>query len=99
MLSNVRRNCQYAFANRSQSGSVPGREADEIESSCSVTLTPDASIFSRSVRQTCARCSSTCLNPGRPYREPGGKYVPPKNGLRSGVSQTDMGQPPLPVVA
>ena len=25
--------------------------------------------------------------------------MPPKNGLPSGVSQTDMGQPPLPVEA
>ena len=27
------------------------------------------------------------------------KYVPPKNGLRSGVRKTDIGQPPLPVAA
>ena len=29
----------------------------------------------------------------------GGKYVPPKNGSRSGVSQTLIGQPPDPVSA
>ena len=32
-------------------------------------------------------------------RHDGGKYVPPKNGFKSGVRKTDMGHPPLPVVA
>ncbi len=39
------------------------------------------------------------LDPGRPYRASGGKYVPQKNGLRSGVSHTLIGQPPEAVVA
>ena len=39
------------------------------------------------------------MNPGRPHRDVGGKYVPPKNGFSSGVSHTLIGQPPAPVVA
>jgi hypothetical protein len=29
-----------------------------------------------------------------PRESAGGKYVPPKNGFRSGVRNTDIGQPP-----
>ena len=36
-------------------------------------------------------------NAGRPCRSTGGKYVPPWNGLRSGVRNTVSGQPPWPV--
>ena len=34
-----------------------------------------------------------------PWRSLGGKYVPPKNGFRSGVRNTFIGQPPEPVMA
>ena len=34
-----------------------------------------------------------------PRESVGGKYVPPKNGLHSGVKNTDIGQPPCPVMA
>ena len=34
-----------------------------------------------------------------PCRSSGGKYVPPKNGARSGVRKTVIGQPPEPVIA
>ena len=44
--------------------------------------------------------SRSVLNPGRlQQRSSGGKQVPPNMGLRSGVSHTLIGQPPLPVVA
>ena len=59
----------------------------------------DSSRRLRSARQARAISVSTSLNPGRPQRDDGGKYVPPKIGLRSGVSQTLIGQPPAPVVA
>ncbi len=41
------------------------------------------------------------MNPWLAPRAPsrGGKYVPPKNGSRSGVSHTLIGQPPDPVSA
>src|SRR5580765_2380872 len=66
--------------------------------SCSTTLRADSSIFSRSLFQACAIWVRMEPKPGCPQRFSGGKYVPPKNGLSSGVSQTDMGQPPEPVV-
>ena len=43
--------------------------------------------------------SNNVGNPARPYRFSGGKYVPPTKGFKSGVSHTDMGHPPPPVVA
>ena len=59
----------------------------------------DSTIFSRSLCHAEAICDSIDPNPGWPHRFSGGKYVPPKNGFRSGVSHTDIGQPPPPVVA
>src|SRR5262245_39074928 len=53
----------------------------------------------RSAFHARASCWSTSTKPGLPHRDVGGKYVPPKNGLRSGVSQTLIGHPPAPVVA
>ena len=61
----------------------------------------------RACCSTCARCvryaSATAVrtrgNPGMPCRSSGGKYVPPKNGRRSGVRNTLIGQPPEPVIA
>ena len=37
--------------------------------------------------------------PGRPRASCGGKYVPAKNGLRSGVRNTEFGQPPERVMS
>ena len=34
-----------------------------------------------------------------PWRGVSGKYVPPKNGRPSGARNTDIGQPPWPVIA
>ena len=52
----------------------------------------------RSVQASCtARMMST--NPGRPWWLDFGKYVPAKNGRPSGVMNTVIGQPPLPVIA
>ena len=53
----------------------------------------------RSFCQADASFASTSMKPGRPHRDVGGKYVPPKNGLSSGVSHALSGQPPAPVVA
>ena len=39
------------------------------------------------------------LKPGRPMASSGGKYVPPKNGLPSGVRNAVSGQPPCPEIA
>jgi hypothetical protein len=61
--------------------------------------TADSTIPSRSDCQAAAICERMDANPGRPRPGSGGKYVPPKNGRRSGVIHTDMGQPPAPVVA
>ncbi len=51
------------------------------------------------------RCSHTSLsaartvrNDGVPPRSAGGKYVPPKNGRRSGVKNMLIGHPPEPVM-
>ena len=41
----------------------------------------DWSRRARSSRHARASSASTSTNPGRPHREVGGKYVPPKNGL------------------
>ena len=43
--------------------------------------------------------SSTCRNDAIPPRESFGKYVPQKNGSPAGVRNTDIGQPPCPVIA
>jgi hypothetical protein len=56
-------------------------------------------MFWRSVFQADAIFLRTLGKPGMPLRSSGGKYVPPTNGFRSGVSQTLIGQPPWPVVA
>src|SRR5205814_844005 len=44
-------------------------------------------------------CCNTWRKLARPYLVSGGQYVPPKNGLRSGVRKTFSGQPPDPVIA
>jgi hypothetical protein len=59
----------------------------------------DETIRSRSSRQARAISRSTSTKAGRPHCDRGGKYVPPKNGRRSGVSHTLIGHPPAPVVA
>ncbi len=53
----------------------------------------------RRVRYASATEASTRGKPAMPWRSSGGKYVPPKKGLRSGVRNTLIGHPPEPVMA
>jgi hypothetical protein len=64
-----------------------------------MTRSPSAISFSRSFAQPFAIAFNSDVNPARPCRSSGGKYVPPKNGLSSGVSHALKGQPPCPVIA
>ena len=57
------------------------------------------SISLRRVRQSSASASRIVRKPGRPCRSSGGKYVPAKNGRRSGSRKAESGQPPRPVIS
>ena len=66
---------------------------------CSTSFWPDSSTFSRCSRQAAAIEVRTWRKAGMPWRGSGGKYVPPANGSPSGVRNTVIGQPPLPLIA
>src|ERR1700681_3574505 len=66
---------------------------------CSTTSRAESEIWPGSLCQADETWVRMDPKPGWPPRFSGGKYVPPKKGSRPGVSQTDIGQPPLPVVA
>ena len=85
--------------NASGEGTDDATAADSPARSSLVRPSADFSTLARSARQTRAISCRISTKPGRPQREVGGKYVPPWNGSRSGVSQTLIGQPPDPVVA
>ncbi len=66
---------------------------------CSAICVPCVTTSSRRSVHAWAIPVSTCRNDGSPCCGTGGKYVPAKNGLPSGVRNAVNGQPPLPVIA
>ena len=82
--------------------SGPGAYASPRGFSTAVTLAMAAvssfacaSTSSRRARYASLTAARIFEKPGMPYLSAGGKYVPPKNGLWSGVRNTVSGQPPF----
>ena len=69
----------------------------ERERMASANSSAWVSTSSRRCPHTSVRAASTVRKDGVPARSAGGKYVPPKNGRRSGVRNTLIGHPPEPV--
>jgi hypothetical protein len=68
-----------------------------VASACSIasaTRSACCRISGRRSSQLWRTLCSTRAKPGRPAVSRGGKYVPPKKGLRSGVRKSEFGQPP-----
>ena len=96
--STRRRNSR--IAPRSVSTFIPERGNDSFVARISSPVSSSAlrNTSSRRSVQASATPFSMSRKPGIPMRDTGGQYVPPKNGLKSGVRNIDIGQPPRPVI-